>query len=212
MADSWTGMQEDAAATRTPLAPSETARVLVASYERLLGRRPTRPLAELLLAHIWLENRRGSAIFEHDWGNITAGASWTGPIWRPPWYDPPPDAPARILRLHELMLQGKAPSAFRSYPSHDVGSTAYLRLVHGARYRPLITAAASGDVAAFARAVHDTGYCPDCKPGPTAHTLAQLRDDIRESGALGELGAGATDDDLAFAIALAALRYAADNW
>jgi len=206
-------MNEEWPRVPTPLSSDATARQLVKAYEQLFGRRPTRPLAELLLAQIWVENSRGASIIQHNWGNLTPGSTWKGPIWRPPWYDPPPDASPRILRLHGLMLEGKEPSAFRAYPDHDAGAAAYLRVVHGERYRPLLAAGERGDVVAFAEAIRDTGYCPRCEPRSTAHTLAQLRDDIRASGAFAELGgAGAGGDDVTLPLVLLGVRLLADRW
>lgn len=164
--------------------------MLIHGYTAEVGRRPPRELAELMLAQHWLETGRDKSMYHFNWGNLSAGSSWEGDVWRPTWYEVGPDSSARDRRLHELMLEGKVPSAFRAYPSAEAGVRDYIALLRKPRFQPMLRAAATGDVQAFARAIHDTGYCPDCEPVSTSKTLSALRHDIRERGLFADLPSG----------------------
>lgn len=103
-------------------------------------------------------------MWRFNWGNITAGNSWTGPVWRPSWFELTPDSSVRDQDLHEQMLAGKAPSAFRAYLSHQAGARDYVRILNN-RFQAILAAAETGDPALFAEAVRTSRYCPDCGAG-----------------------------------------------
>lgn len=100
----------------------------------------SRQSATLLLALIWVETGRGNVV-QHNVGNLTAGASWTGAVWRPPWFELKPDASPRLQTLHALMLQGKAPSAFRAYETSEAGFRDFANVLN--RQFPEVLAAAT---------------------------------------------------------------------
>lgn len=78
-----------------------------------------------------IETGRGKSMKNNNLGNISASPRYQGLAWRPPWFDPAPDAPARMKSLHEAMLKGTAPSAFRAYTSPLAGAEDFARqLVH----------------------------------------------------------------------------------
>jgi hypothetical protein len=170
-------------ALRTPLTRDATAAALVPAYVRVFGVEPDRNRAELLLAQVWLENDNGQAIIQRNIGNLSGDS---GSFWRPPWFDA--DAiealsdsdpnKARYLRLHKLMLGGQAPSAFRAFDTFDQGFEAWLRLLGSPSKSAILNAASSGDANAFARAIFDTGYCPDQACKDAGPSYARLRDQI----------------------------------
>jgi hypothetical protein len=162
--------------------------------------------AELLMAQVWLETGRGKSVQNNSPGNITSSAK-TGDFWRPTWYVVTRKSSARDIRLNKLMLKGKAPRAFRSYQTPESGFLHYLQFLKSPRYEPLLDAAAAGDVAAFARAVRDTGYCPDCDPKKTEPTFRALREEFRRKKLFSELGGISTTKKLVWAafVAVSAL-------
>jgi len=163
----------------TPWQDRFAARQLRQVLRRIRG--ANRNMAELLMTQIWLETGRGKSVQNNSPGNITS-AGKKGDFWRPTWYVVTDESSPRDLRLNKLMLEGKAPRAFRSYQTPESGFEDYIRFLSSPRYKPLLAAAASGDVASFARAVRDTGYCPDCDPSKTESTFRALRDEFRRDG------------------------------
>jgi len=169
----------------TLIAAPAAAGELVEAYQAETGRKPALPLAELNLAHLWLETKATSSMWRFNWGNISAGGfvkgeerlAWKGDIWRPPWFETPPEnASPRTLELHAKMLDGKAPSAFRAYANHSEGARGYVRLLKRPGFAPLLRAGESGNPTAYARAVVSTGYCRDrdCQPDRMGPALAEL--------------------------------------
>lgn len=171
-----------------PLTERRAAEILTATWTELHGSPPPPTLARMLLAQLWLEGARGTAMFGHNWGNLAASAQWRRDrdYWRPNWFEledldddaTPADAAKhrKMEKLHGLMLQGKVPEAFRAYDSHQDGARAYLGLLQRDRFAPLLRAAELGDAQAFALAARDTGYCPDCDPPSMADTVRSLAD------------------------------------
>lgn len=165
------------------------AAAIVPAYARRFGHPPDRETAELLLALLMLENARGAAIIEHNWGNVSVAAGPGVDYWRPPWFDLEKieampdnvstdgfgqghtnDKKKRYLELHQLMLEHKAPSAFRAFRDDETGIASWLASVKPAMY----DAAATGDPERFAFAYWSSGYCPDeaCKKsGPSFRAL-----------------------------------------
>lgn len=172
-------------ATATPLTRDATAEIFLPAYLEVFGELPDQNRAELLLAQVWLENANGQSIIQHNWGNLATvpGAS---DYWRPPWFDldkvqamPEGAKKSRYLALHDRMLKGTVPQAFRAFPSHVDGARAWLRLLAKERMRPILDAASSGSPEAFARATFDTGYCADQECKHAGPSYAKLRDQIR---------------------------------
>lgn len=120
-----------------------------------------------------------------NWGNVTAGRSWPGDAWRPSWFELTPESSERDQALHELMLQNRAPSSFRAYPSHDAGSRDYIRVVNRG-FAPMVAAANTGDPEVFAAAVRSTRYCPDCGAS-FGRSMRVLQTQIRHAGWLSSL-------------------------
>lgn len=175
-------------ALRTPLTRDATAEALVPAYVRVFGVEPDRNRAELLLAQVWLENANGQAIIQHNIGNLATSGT-AGTFWRPPWFDGaavdalPESDPnkARYQRLHEAMLSNKAPSAFRAFDSFEQGFDAWLRVLGSPSKVAILNAASSGDANAFARAIFETGYCPDQACKDAGPSYSSLRDQIHQA-------------------------------
>lgn len=71
---------------------------------------------------VGIETGQGSKCMNYNVGNITASPHWTGKAWRPPWFDADEaQSDARLASLHEAMMAGTAPSAFRAYDSLEAG-------------------------------------------------------------------------------------------
>jgi hypothetical protein len=176
----------------TALEAPAAAAVLVDAYKVVHGKPPALELAELELAHAWgLETSRSKGMWFFNWGNLSAGGfkrtpdgpverlSWPGDVWRPPWFESPPAA--EYAALHEKMLAGKAPSAFRALGSHAEGVEGYQRLLARPGFAPMLRAGELGDARAYAQAVFDTGYCRDrnCQADRLAPKLAALVAEFR---------------------------------
>lgn len=164
----------------------EMGALLEAIYPLVFERTPTRTEAELLLAHLWLET--GGNVINNNFGNISVAGFYDGEekfisdtdYWRPPWYDVQPDAPERYQRLHEAMLAGQAPSAFRSYSLPDAGMQDYLGLLKR-RYPGILSAARAGDADRMGKAIVSEGYTPDA-PASTGDSLTSLQREFQEAG------------------------------
>ena len=167
----------------TPLTEGQTAEIFLDTFPGVFGRFPTKQEAELLLALLWNENARGSKIIQHNWGNIASAGRSNDVYWRPPWYF------QEGTLLHDRMLQGLAPSAFRAYPNHESGAHAWLSLLATERYRPVMAAAAAGDPSAFAAALN-VSYCPDPECARLGPTYASLQGSIDRLGYFAALDSG----------------------
>lgn len=173
--------------TATPLTRAEMAALFVPAYVERFGTAPDRDRAELLLALAFLENANGAAIIQFDWGNLAVKASDAVNYWRPPWFSlvdveamPEGAKKARLLDLHQRMLDGKAPAAFLALPSHAVGLQRWLGEL--ARRPSLLAAASTGDAQAFAAQIFATRYCTDPECRDAGPSYAKLRDEIRAAG------------------------------
>jgi hypothetical protein len=175
--------------TPTPLDDQAMASILRTEFRDEFGRLPTRPEAAYLLAHVWLETRRGAAIIQNNWGNISARPGSGVAYWRPPWFEVTEASTPRYVFLHQQMLAGKAPEAFRAYEHHGQGARAYLSLLRS-RYPRIVRAAGAGNALAMAEAIQKDGYCPDCEVVPTSRTLARLALDAAALPEFADLPAG----------------------
>lgn len=141
----------------TPITAEQARVALVAAMPGI-----DRETGTLLLALCWIETAAGHLV-NFNAGNITASDKWPGGAWRPPWFELSPSSPAHMVDLHEKMLHGKAPSAFRAYGSLLEGFQDFARVLR-AQFASVLGAAATGDAAAFVRALHDSGYSHDYTP------------------------------------------------
>ncbi len=146
-----------------------------------------RDMAALLLAQIAFETGRGRSCQNFNVGNITAFDNGAADFYRPVWFtvdgNPQPNSPwatnrDRLLALHEAMLKGQAPRAFRAYPSFTAGVAGYL---FAARHLGVVEAARSGDAEVTANAIKHGGYTPDA-PSSLGRTLDGFRNDYLARG------------------------------
>jgi hypothetical protein len=139
-----------------------------------------RETGTLLLALVWIETAHGH-LMNNNAGNITASDKWPGNAWRPPWFDLSQGAPgssawaptsAKLIELHERMLHGQAPSAFRAYDSLIEGFQDFARVLRS-QFKSVLEAAKTGDARTFVTALHDSGYSRDYSPAhvPTMTAL-----------------------------------------
>jgi len=136
----------------TPIGESEAASVVVRAYHELFGRDPTKRALVSMLSLIWIETARGGAVKNNNLGNITSSETRNGDAWRPPWFDFDGGDPAamtdRNLALHEKMLQGQAPRAFRAYGSAELGAADFVRQLRSS-FPEVLEAAELGDPDVF---------------------------------------------------------------
>ncbi len=175
--------------TPTPLTRDATAQMFLPAYAAVFGELPDRNRAEMLLALVWLENANGQSIIQFNWGNLSTKASDGVAYWRPTWFDlakveAMEDGPkkARLLMLHQRMLNNAAPSAFRAFADHQSGVRAWLSLLKQPRMAPVLQAASSGDPVKFAHAIFSSKYCPDPECRDAGASYGKLRDQIRAAG------------------------------
>lgn len=181
----------------TPVTQAEVVRLLPGAFAAA-GLALTREAAWLFLGLVFLENKRGAGIYNHNWGNLAAGATWAGDLWRPEWYRqvdvdalPAGDRKTRLQGLHDRM--GKdVPAAFRAYGSSDEGLRAFASLFKLDRYVPLVSAASAGSAAAFAAAIKLTGYTPDLNVTEQTASYEALQREFARSEYFPELPAKPT--------------------
>ncbi|HEX7235475.1 MAG TPA: hypothetical protein VF405_00860 [Gammaproteobacteria bacterium] len=181
----------------TPL-PLEVLPDLIEAAFHVAGTRLTPAQKLNLAALVAIETNRGKAIQNGNVGNISAGASYKGHVWRPPWFEVNESSPPRMLALNRKMLDGKAPSAFRAYESVQVGALDFARLLLSAPYAALLSAADGNDVDAFRRELARR-YSSDYSDAASTRTLEQLR---------AELGGAAQGAGGAFALVVVLLSAA----
>jgi hypothetical protein len=174
--------------TITPVKANEATALLVTALRDKEGKNVER-VAQHLLALVWIETGGGKLVC-HNWGNLAG--DYQGNFWRPPWYELSESSSPRQRELHQRMLDGKAPSKFRAYESRILGLVDFVRLLYSPRYAPMLAAARKGDTAAFAAAVHDTGYCPDdeCRGERTLASYEKLTDKLAPLFGLEPRGGG----------------------
>lgn len=156
-------------ATVTQLTAAEAAGHLVAALPRL-----SRDAALLVLALCWVETGRGKAI-QWNPGMVTAAENYQGYAWRPPWYEDRGDLTPRMRTLHELMLKGKAPKAFRAYQSASEGFKDWAAVLTK-RYQNVLQAASTGDPSRFVAELKK-GYSADYGPAHVK-TFAHLQREL----------------------------------
>lgn len=135
-------------AIRTQLTSTQARDALLAAMPNL-----DREQAALLLALVWVETGAGG-LMNFNAGNISAGPSYPGAVWRPPWFDDVTHP------QHQRMLDGKAPQAFRAYGSAPEGFGDFARQLRGT-FASVLAAGSTGSPAQFVQALHDSGYSRD---------------------------------------------------
>ncbi len=152
-------------AVATPITAEQARVALVAAMPGI-----DRETGSLLLALVWIETARGH-LMNWNAGNITAGPRWEGAAWRPPWFEVSEGSSPKLIELHERMLRGTAPSAFRAYSSLLEGFQDFARVLRST-FPTVIAAAGTGDARAFVQALHDSGYSRDYSPAHVPNMTA----------------------------------------
>lgn len=138
--------------TRTPIPLDDIPRAISLGFASI--GKPLSPVQRANLAVlVAIETGQGASAQNHNLGNITASESYSGDAWRPPWFDAAEAAGnEKHERLHAAMLEGRAPKAFRAYPSREEGARDFARTI--VRDFPEVFAAADArDPDAFRRAL-----------------------------------------------------------
>ena len=156
----------------TPLAASEAQAAVASALRSTFGRDMSRELP-WLMALVWIETARGKSVQNFNVGNISASSSFPGDAWRPPWFDLEGGTAAteRNVALHEAMLKGQAPSAFRAYSSLELGTLDFARQLK-ASFPEVVAAAGENDATAFRDALAQR-YSRDYRNTPPEN-FAQL--------------------------------------
>jgi flagellum-specific peptidoglycan hydrolase FlgJ len=128
-----------------------------------------------LTALVALETARGKSIQNFNVGNITAAHTYTGPVWRPPWFEKTGDP--KLDALHERMLAGTAPSAFRAYASHEEGAKDFARFMLTDKYASVMRAADQPDADTFRRALSER-YSHDYENPASTASFRQLQREL----------------------------------
>ncbi len=188
------------ARTATPVAQSAFPGLIDEAFRS--ENAPLRGLQRMMLAVLAsIETGRGRSVQNFNVGNITAGPTYTGAVWRPPWFDASEAAGnPRLERLHQEMLAGRAPSAFRAYGSKEEGARDFARVL--ARSFPEVMRAALVPSAENFRAALAAKYSPDYRNPKTTEALAQL---MREYGITN--AGGVASGFVAFVLLFVAWRF-----
>lgn len=154
--------------TKTPVTAADAKAAVAAAFRDSMGRPATDKELPLLMALVWLETGRGKSVQNYNLGNISANEeTYSGDAWRPPWYpEPGPDTSARNVKLHQDMLDGKAPKAFRAYDTLQAGAEDFTNQLKKS-FPEVIDAAGTGDATEFRDALAQK-YSKDYKNTPPA--------------------------------------------
>lgn len=174
-------MGQEVPAIETPVTETQAVSILTELLPVMLGftgndKLPPEPVAIYTLALAWVETNHGRSVIQNNAGNVSCRDDGSVDFWRPPWFSG--DNP-KYAELHERMLRGQAPRAFRAYDTALLGWADFLREV--VRRKPLLAAMAANDAGAVVQALHDTNYSKDygAQHVPTFESLAR---DFRARG------------------------------
>jgi S-formylglutathione hydrolase FrmB len=189
----------------TPIALSQVPNHIQAAFQAI-GAPITPTQRQNLAVLVALETAKGSAMMNRNPGNITAGASYGGLAWRPPWFDPAEAAAKgeRYVKLHAAMLAGKAPSAFRAYQSLADGFRDFAAVLRR-NFPEVLEAAKTADAVRFRDALAQK-YSHDYATAEHAKTIAALQAE------LGLTPAAAAAGGLAGTVVLGAIVYGLWRW
>lgn len=129
-----------------------------------------------MMALVWIETARGNSIQNFNFGNITVPESYSGKAWRPPWFEVTPESSERNKTLHEAMLAGKAPKAFKAYDSADEGALDYLAFTKRV-FPGVLVAAKSGDADTFRKELAK-GYSKEYENPKATATIATFQSEF----------------------------------
>lgn len=163
----------------TPITAQDAKSAVSAAFSGAIGREATSKELPLLMALVWLETGRGKSTKNNNLGNISASSKYSGDAWRPPWYDGPgPDTSVKLTNLHQSMLDGKAPSAFRSYDTVERGASDFVSQLKNI-FPEVLEAAGTGNPTKFRDALAQK-YSADYKSTSPA-TFANLAKEFKGS-------------------------------
>lgn len=160
----------------TPVSSAQVAAAFIPAYKKIFGEDAGPVAGPMLLSLAWIETARGTSMQNYNVGNITAGKTYSGAKWEPPWVNVTDASSARNKALHEQMVKGLAPSAFRSYPTLDAGMEDFLRQLKST-FQEVIAAAKTGDPDKF-RVALSRKYSGDYKNTKSTATFVQLQKDF----------------------------------
>lgn len=165
---------QEVARVNTRVTASDAKSAVESAYRSELGRDPnlTHELP-LLLALVWNETAQGKAVQNFNLGNISASEKFEGKAWRPTWFELTDSSSDRDRKLHQAMLENRAPRAFRAYDSLEAGAADYMRQIHKT-FPEVLDAAADGDPAGFRDAVAQK-YSQDYKGFPPENFASLAR-------------------------------------
>lgn len=173
-------MGQQVPATYTPVAESQAVAYLTVALTLALKQNPPEQIGVYTLALAWIETGAGQSLIQNNPGNMSCyadGRDWSGDYWRPPWFD---STDPKYAALHERMLNGQAPSAFRAYPTQEAGWAAFVHEV--VRRKGLLAAMMADDPLAVVRALRGSGYSADYRD-EVAKSFASLVKAFRSRGA-----------------------------
>lgn len=173
-------MGAEVPATRTPVTQAQAASYVIDGLRAKLNREPTEQEAVFTWALAMVETANGQSVIQNNAGNVSCyddGRGWSGDFWRPPWFSEQHDP--KYSSLHAAMLAGKAPRAFRAYPSQKAGWGDFAREV--ARRKSLLDAMNADDPAQVVQQLHDTNYSKDYGEKHVA-TFSRLAETARTAG------------------------------
>jgi hypothetical protein len=159
--------------TTTRLAADAAKSHVEGAWPVVFGRTPDREELALMMALVWIETARGNSIQNFNFGNITVPESYSGKAWRPPWFEVTPESSERNKSLHEAMLAGKAPKAFKAYDTAGEGALDYLAFTKRV-FPNVLEAAKSGDADTFRQELAK-GYSKDYENPKATATLATFQ-------------------------------------
>ncbi len=143
------------------------------AWRAVFNEEPDPEQLALMMALVWIETARGNSIQNFNFGNITVAESYSGKAWRPPWFEVTEASSERNKSLHEAMLAGKAPKAFKAYDSAQEGALDYLRFTNRV-FPNVLEAAKSGDPDTFRQALAK-GYSKDYENTKATATFATFQ-------------------------------------
>lgn len=145
--------------TLYPLSMVDVLRQGAAAFYALEQRLPTRDELAILASVIGVENARGRAIVQHNWGNL-AHVGTTGDWWAP------------------STIQAGQPQRFQAFPDHASGALAWWRLVRKPRFRAVLAARSAP---ALVEALYRSGYVAPASEGEQARYTRAAVDLWREA-------------------------------
>jgi hypothetical protein len=144
-------------AVSTPLDATEAAKHLRAWPETDGSSGP------LFLALIFVETAGGRRTKSHNPGNVTADERrYNGEAFRPEWFELGPNPTPKMRALHDRMLAGTAPKAFRAYADFGAGFSDLAEQLRR-NFGSVIDAARNGNARSFVDALSER-YSKDYGP------------------------------------------------